>query len=149
MSIQKIFSKIHTYNSMTILPFEGIKGFSLYLNNKEEVCKELLKKHLEICKNFCEVFLLTFDNPEEAIMKDVFIYNGVKLIWGSNNDSERKIYEEIKKVSDTIKNILESRPPDKEIVEECTKILYNLISESEKKLEKPSFSQKNFSRYIY
>ncbi len=123
---------------MRIFPFEGVKGFSLIVHGKHKTCRSLLETHLKNCKHFCEVFLLAYRKPSEAIMKDVFLYNGItRFIQNLEKEKFNEIYQGLEKVLNTVNEILDSGYFPAKESRECYRILQNLHREIENNTEHP------------
>ena len=142
---------MHTYNAMKLLPFEGMKGFSLIVSgkHKEPHLEKHLKIHLKNCKHFCEVFLLAYRKPGEAIMKDPFLYNGItRFVQNLEKEKLNEIYQGLEKVLNTTDKILNGDQFPRGS-QECYQILENLYKEIKNTIEPPISPWPKPGRLLY
>lgn len=145
MSIQRALAGLEMYSSMTILPFEGVKGLSLYLKQKVGT-RERIFRNLGHCKEFCDVARISFSNPEKAILENVSVYRGMQEVY-KNEKIREGLAEKITEITDVINVILQGDNPSRDKVEESIQILNEITKESEKRLDRSDYEKVILGKY--
>ena len=138
MKSQSILADVGPYYAVTIDPFQGVFGLSLYKNKMDD--KKEIEKYLKYAKRYCEVFI-DINNPEKAINIDASTYDGLAKVFRKPEEREKWI-ENIKLVLKTINQILLSFDDKKvkvstEDIENSIKILTDLEHLAQERMAKP------------
>lgn len=101
--------------SAEIIPFQGVKGFDLYINRHEQIYKEGNEKIKEQMKTDFKSFMVFLDigndmlngNKQKAMRKDVCLYHAIsEMIFGDDKLLEiwRELFPILKDNVDKILN---------------------------------------------
>ncbi|MCK4809706.1 MAG: hypothetical protein KAS99_02065 [Candidatus Omnitrophica bacterium] len=145
MSIQKGLAGLEMYNSMTVLPFEGVKGLGLYLKQKESSKNQMIK-NLKCCQEFCNVVKRLFIDRDKAIIGNVSVLRGMEEIY-ADKEKREELTRKIGEVSDVINSILEDGRPREEQVKKSMRVLEDVVKDTERKLDKADYEKVILGKY--
>jgi len=138
MTSESFLADVGSYNAVTIDPYQGACGLSLFINNLDT--KEEIRRYLQDCKQYCEVFR-NIEDMNKALQIDIMIYTGLMKLF-PNKEERDKWKEDIQLVSKTIITVLDAlsdkmKKIDKRDIEKSIKILIELRNIAEEKLHMP------------
>ena len=140
MTSESFLAEVGSYNAVTIDPYQGAYGLSLFMSNIDN--KEEIRRYLQDCNQYCEVFR-NIEDMSKALQIDIMIYSGLKKLFPDKEDRD-KWKEDIQLVSKTIIAVLESlfdqdkvRTIDRIDIEKSIAILIELRHIAEEKLPRP------------
>ncbi len=140
MASETNLAEVGSYNAVTIDPFQGACGLSLFKVRREE--KDEIERYLEDCNRYCEVFQ-NIEDMRKAIRIDIMVYTGLIKLFPTKKERD-KWKDDIKLVSETIAGVLDvlvNKKGFKEVkledIEKSIEILIRLREVAEEKLHRP------------
>ena len=140
MTSESFLAEVGSYNAVTIDPYQGAWGLSLFMNNPDN--KDEIRRYLQDCNQYCEVFI-NIEDMNKALQIDIMIYTGLMKLFPKKEERD-KWKEDIQLVSKTIIAVLTAlldqdsmEEIDIKDIEKSVQILIELRNIAEGKLLRP------------
>ena len=78
MTSESYLAEVGSYNAVTIDPYQGACGLSLFRSKIDS--KEEIRRYLEDCKKYIDVFQ-NIEDMNRALQIDVMIYSGLMKLF--------------------------------------------------------------------